>query len=324
MSVLYRALTRAADTAPPDGAAPGVPTLLVSPRRRRPRRRFRPLLLLLLLAIVGGAGLWAHRQGLLTDLPDWAGLAPAPEPAPPSAAAPVAPPPAPVAEPAEPESAAPPATALLPELPDLQLRPPLLGLLEAAVEAEAAEAPPPAAPVAPARPSALVVQLADAPRGAGAGEGAALLAQAVALQRAGDTAAAIAVYEAVLAADPDNVIAGANLLGLIGQQQPGVALDRLRALHRRHPENAAVAAQLGVTEAMLGNADSALALLEQAVAREPDNPAFRYNLAVIADRAGRGDLAIRHYEAALALSPSGAEDPAQIAILRRLQHLRAR
>lgn len=126
-----------------------------------------------------------------------------------------------------------------------------------------------------------------------------LMGRAIAQQNLGLTESAIRSYEMALEIDPRNASAMLNMLGLIRAQYPEVALRRLLDLHRDYPQHPGVAAQIGVTEADLGNTEESLRYLGMAAGLEPANPQHFYNMAVIADRVGNIRDAIRYYERAL-------------------------
>lgn len=127
----------------------------------------------------------------------------------------------------------------------------------------------------------------------------ALMGHAVALQRAGRGEAARVAYEELLKLDPDNREAQTNLLGLIAQDYPAVALRRMLDLRKKWPQDAGLAAQIGLTQARLGNDREALDYLGMAASIDPSNAGHLFNMAVIEDRRGDRDQAIKLYEQAL-------------------------
>lgn len=134
-----------------------------------------------------------------------------------------------------------------------------------------------------------------------------------------------AAYEKVLALQPDNREALANMIALIGDSAPRDAIRRLEILQAQAPDFSPVPAQLGMLHARLGDVDRAAAALRRAIALSPENPLYHYNLAVVTDRAGRRADAARAYEQVLRLIESGAA--AGIAaqpIRERVAFLRAR
>lgn len=126
-----------------------------------------------------------------------------------------------------------------------------------------------------------------------------LMGRAVALQNLGRDQAAIRAYEELLDIRPDNVEARVNMLGVVGQEFPSIALRQLLALFNENSDNVAVAAQIAVVQARLGYYEDALKHLGIAASYEPKNPSHVFNMAIIADRAGYKSQAIELYESAL-------------------------
>jgi tetratricopeptide (TPR) repeat protein len=126
-----------------------------------------------------------------------------------------------------------------------------------------------------------------------------LMGLAIAQQNTGRVESAIKTYEELLDIDPDNADALVNMLGLIREQYPSVALRRLMDLQQRFPNNAGVAAQIGITQADLGQYAEAVRYLGAAASLEPQNAHHLFNLAIVTDRQGRNVEAIQYYEQAL-------------------------
>jgi Tfp pilus assembly protein PilF len=126
-----------------------------------------------------------------------------------------------------------------------------------------------------------------------------LMGRAVALQMTGQEEKAVQAYEELLDLSPKNPKVLVNLLGLISQQYPTVALERLGALYERFPGNAAIAAQMGLAEAGLNNYDSALRFIGIATSLEPGNAQHYFNLAVVYDHNREYKKAIAQYERSL-------------------------
>jgi len=139
-----------------------------------------------------------------------------------------------------------------------------------------------------------------------------LMGRAVSYQKVGETEKAIQDYKDVLQIDPNNPEALTNLMGLIGEKKPAVALQNLLTLREKYPRNASVAAQLGVAYAQSGNQQDGLKYLNIAAGLQPENPLHYYNMGVISDRMGDREKAIQYYEQSLDVysvngSGSGAE-----------------
>lgn len=126
-----------------------------------------------------------------------------------------------------------------------------------------------------------------------------LMGLAVAQQYSGRPESAVQTYEALLDLDPNNADAMVNMLGLLRNQYPEVALRRLLDLHDKFPNNSGIVAQIGVTQASLGHIDDAIRYLQIASSLEPRNAQHLFNIAVMADRKGAVPDAIKYYELAL-------------------------
>ncbi len=151
-----------------------------------------------------------------------------------------------------------------------------------------------------------------------------LMGRAVVLQKMGRFDEAIHAYQELLDIRPNNVEAQVNMLGLMTEKYPSVALRRLLELSKKDPENAGLLAQVAVAESKLGNFDDALRYLGMAVSIEPQNAGHMFNMAVTADRAGHKAEAIKYYEKALEIDAvnGGAETIPRDAVYERLAKLR--
>ena len=151
-----------------------------------------------------------------------------------------------------------------------------------------------------------------------------LMGRAEAYQRLGQNDYAVQAYEELLEMRPKNVEARVNMLGLIGQKYPAVALRQLLDLREGNSGNVGIVAQIAVAKAALGEYGEAIRYLGIAASMEPNNPAHVFNMAVIADSAGDRDQAISLYEQALevdTLYGKGASIPRD-SIFERLASLR--
>ncbi len=153
-----------------------------------------------------------------------------------------------------------------------------------------------------------------------------LMGLAVAQQNSGRAESALRTYEELLDVKPNDPDATLNMLGIIRQQFPEVAARRLMDLYQRNPNNAGIAAQIGVTQADLGRYDDAMRYLGIASSLEPENAQHMFNMAVIADRQGETRTAIRYYEQALETDAiySSGRTIARDAVYDRLAVLRRR
>lgn len=114
-----------------------------------------------------------------------------------------------------------------------------------------------------------------------------LMGRAVSLQKLGQVGEAMAAYEEVLIADPKNIEALTNMLGLLKVEDPDLAVEKLEELQRVYPYNADIAAQLGFAYAGAANYPAALKYLDLADALNPGNAFVLYNRGVLYDRLGR-------------------------------------
>ena len=134
-----------------------------------------------------------------------------------------------------------------------------------------------------------------------------LMGLAVAQQGAGFNESAAQTYEDLLKIEPNNADAIVNLMGIMKGQYPSVTLKKLVELRKRYPNNAGIAAQIGLTNAELKNYDDALRYLEIAASIDPRSPSHIYNMAIITDRKGDTKNAIRLYERALQMDAALGE-----------------
>ncbi|MFM8291186.1 MAG: tetratricopeptide repeat protein, partial [Planctomycetia bacterium] len=143
--------------------------------------------------------------------------------------------------------------------------------------------------------------------------------QAIALHQSGQVAAARAIYERILAADPGRSDA-LQLLGVIAQQEGrhDEAARLISAAVRHEPGNAAYRSNLGLALRSLGRRDEAIRELREAVRLDPAYAVAARNLATLLAEAGDPAAA----EAALVAAC--AADPRDVPALRRLGLARAR
>lgn len=151
-----------------------------------------------------------------------------------------------------------------------------------------------------------------------------LMGRAIALQKLGLTDEAVVAYERILDVLPNNVDARVSMLGIMGEQYPAVALQQLKDMREQHPSNVAVAAQMGIIEARLGNYDSAMRYMGVAAGMEPNNANHYYNLAIVADKAGLKADAVKYYELSLETDSiyGGGRSIPRDAVYTRLAQLR--
>ena len=152
-----------------------------------------------------------------------------------------------------------------------------------------------------------------------------LMGMAYAQQKTGQEDAALRTYEQLLDIDSNNADALVNLLGILKNQYPSVALRRLEALRMDHPSHPGIVAQLGIIEAGLQDYDNALKHLGLAASIEPHNPKHFYNMAIVSDQAKRYSHAMELYQKALEVdSLYGGGTLPRDTIYERLSKLRHR
>lgn len=152
-----------------------------------------------------------------------------------------------------------------------------------------------------------------------------LMGRAVSLQKLGQNGQALAAYEEVLSAEPQNLEALTNMLGLLKIQDPALAVQKLGELQQAYPYNADIAAQLAIAHGSQGSYEEALRYLDTADALKPGNANIMYNRAVLYDKMGRKTQAVELYRQLLQIATQGGSHAQQIpveAIQRRLSTIR--
>ncbi len=129
----------------------------------------------------------------------------------------------------------------------------------------------------------------------------ALSGKALALQKSGDTKAAMGIYQRLLDLNPRDLDSLTNYLGLLQKQNPDEAMGRLDVLAEKYPDNAAIAGQIGAVFASQKDAPNALRYFMKANALDDENPTYPFNIAVLYDRMGNGVKARSYYGQALGI-----------------------
>jgi tetratricopeptide (TPR) repeat protein len=119
---------------------------------------------------------------------------------------------------------------------------------------------------------------------------------------AGNRAAAIARYRAVLAFDRANLVALNNAAYQLVLETPDAALPLAQKAAEIAPDNPAVQDTLGWVYYRKGIYRSAIGALSAAVAKEP-TPRRRFHLAMSYIRAGDGEIGRKLLQAALQQDP---------------------
>jgi len=134
------------------------------------------------------------------------------------------------------------------------------------------------------------------------------MGRAMALQKTGQTDAALAAYEDVLNHDPKNLQALTNMLGLLKSKDPQLALEKLAQLHNAYPYQPDIAAQLGIAYGTTGDYADATKYLDLADALKPGSAYVLYNRAVLNDKMGNVQQAAALYRQILEMAAEGTLD----------------
>lgn len=126
-----------------------------------------------------------------------------------------------------------------------------------------------------------------------------LMGLATVQQKLGQVDSAISSYQQVIDLDSDNLSAQINMLGLMTDLYPSVALRRLMLLSKDHSQNPGIISQIGLAHARLASFSEAQKFFGMAAAMEPSNPKHFFNLGIVADKQSNFDRAIEYYEKAL-------------------------
>lgn len=148
-----------------------------------------------------------------------------------------------------------------------------------------------------------------------------MMGQAIAEQRAGNTAAALQSYEKILSDNPSDLNALTNMLGILRKQHTSLALEKLTELHSLYPRHPGIAAQLAVTHADKKEYKEALHYFDIAASLDSPNAYYPFSKGVILDKMGRRGEANSYYQEALTMLEQGKTGRQQVplsALRRRL------
>jgi tetratricopeptide (TPR) repeat protein len=135
----------------------------------------------------------------------------------------------------------------------------------------------------------------------------AIKGKAEALRAMGRDDAAQKEFQRVQVLNPhDSDVEGA-IVSLGYAKDPNKSLEMLFSKFRREPENANLAAQIGMAYAQLGEFENSYNFLRRATNLSPTRVAFMYNLAVASDNLGKYSEAISYYQKALTLNAQQGE-----------------
>jgi YaiO family outer membrane protein len=164
----------------------------------------------------------------------------------------------------------------------------------------------------------LSLAISAAPQATGAQPAADPRAQAEQLARAGSHAAALERFQALAAANPDDVDARVwigRLHAWMGH--PDRAVGVYESIIATHPQN--LDALIGLGDALLqtGRLREAGEVLNRAEAQAPENPGMLTAQGRLHRLAGHQDLALAYYQRALAIDPASTVIGAELDALRR-------
>lgn len=126
------------------------------------------------------------------------------------------------------------------------------------------------------------------------------VAKAMADFSAGRQSDAVADYELVLEAAPDNIVALNNLAWIFDEMGDEQAVEYARRAYDAAPERAEVVDTYGWIMLRKGNVEQAVGLLTKATGAAPENPDIRYHFASALAKAGDNPGAVRALETLLA------------------------
>ena len=132
----------------------------------------------------------------------------------------------------------------------------------------------------------------------------------------GDLAAAEAGYRAVLAAEPDQPDA-LHYLGVVAYQrrEHEQALSLIQKARALKPDDAAIAANLGLVLQTVGRLGEAARALDASLALRPAQPEALYNLGITRARQLRYPDAEQHFRQALELAPGHTQARRQLGLV---------
>ncbi len=147
--------------------------------------------------------------------------------------------------------------------------------------------------------------------------------QAVAYQQMGNFDAALKQYERILKINPANLDALTNMLGILKERSPNLALRKLKELREIYPDNAGIAAQLSVVYGRLKHYSEAIKYLDIASGLDEPNAYYAFNKAVYLDHLGRRGEATEMYKQALTMHFRGmtGKQPIPIAEIKKRLNL---
>lgn len=152
----------------------------------------------------------------------------------------------------------------------------------------------------------------------------ALFGLATIYHRSGQMDKARTLYGKILTLDPENREAMNNFLALLADEAPEAALKQLEQLEKKSPEFSPIPAQMAVIYQKQGDVAKASEKMLRAVALAPENLTYRYNLAILLDKQGNYIEAQHMYEILVQAAKRGEPIPGNInKVQERLTFLRS-
>lgn len=95
------------------------------------------------------------------------------------------------------------------------------------------------------------------------------------------------VYGKLLKINPRHKEAINNFLVMVGEEAPERALEHMKHLALENPDFAPIPAQMALLYSKIGDMQSAIQSMQQAVSIAPENLIYKYNLAILYDQANK-------------------------------------
>lgn len=134
-----------------------------------------------------------------------------------------------------------------------------------------------------------------------------------------------ATYAKILRIEPNNKEVLNNFLVLVSDESPESALLELQKLERINSNFSPIPAQIAMIYLKLGQPETAERYLRRAVVLSPDNITYKYNLAITSDKLNKHYQAISLYKQVLEAAKSGAVIPGSVnAIASRMDYLQGK
>ncbi|MDA0782868.1 MAG: tetratricopeptide repeat protein [Rickettsiales bacterium] len=134
-----------------------------------------------------------------------------------------------------------------------------------------------------------------------------------------------ATYAKILRIEPNNKEVLNNFLVLVSDESPESALLELQKLERINSNFSPIPAQIAMIYLKLGQPETAERYLRRAVVLSPDNITYKYNLAITSDKLNKHYQAISLYKQVLEAAKGGAVIPGSVnAIASRMDYLQGK